>query len=105
MRTGEAAADKPLVYTGVLADGLNLGLTRMAEACPGISVSRLYWMSQWNIREETYARALAQVIDYHHLLPFSRHFGDGSTSSSDGQYFRAGGRGEAEANVNAALRR
>ena len=44
---------------------------------------------------------LAQVIDYHHRLPFSRHFGDGSTSSSDGQYFRAGGRGEAQADVNA----
>ena len=101
IRTGEPAADKPLLYTGVLADGLNFGLTRMAAACPGISVSRLYWMSQWNIREETYARALAQVIDYHHRLPFSRHLGDGSTSSSDGQYFRAGGRGEAQSDVNA----
>jgi TnpA family transposase len=101
IRTGEAAADKTLLYTGVLADGLNFGLTRMADACPGISVSRLYWMSQWHIREETYARALAQVIDHHHRLPFSRHFGDGSTSSSDGQYFRAGGRGEAQSNVNA----
>jgi len=41
IRTGEPAADKPLLYTGVLADGLNFGLTRMADACPGISVSRL----------------------------------------------------------------
>src|SRR5439155_331786 len=36
-----------------------------------------------------------------HQLPFAAHWGDGTTSSSDGQYFRAGGCGEAAGQVNA----
>ena len=44
------------MITGILADGLNLGLTRMAEACRGVSLGRLAWMADWHIRDET-ARA------------------------------------------------
>ena len=33
LRTGETAADTRTLLAGLLADGLNLGLTRMAEAC------------------------------------------------------------------------
>jgi len=101
LRTGQAAREKELLLAAILADGINLGLTRMAEACPGMSSPRLYWTAQWHVREETYARALAQIIDYHHAAPFARHWGDGTTSSSDGQYYRAGGQGQAQSNVNA----
>lgn len=48
-----------------------------------------------------YSRALSQIIDYHRAVPFARHWGDGTTSSSDGQYYRAGGQGQAQGNVNA----
>jgi hypothetical protein len=37
LRTGEIAADPHVVMAGILADGLNLGLTRMAEACRVLS--------------------------------------------------------------------
>jgi TnpA family transposase len=33
--------------------------------------------------------------------PFAKIWGDGDTSSSDGQFFRAGGHGEARADYNA----
>lgn len=101
LRDGAPATEKELLLTAILADGLNLGLERMAEACPGISPSRLYWTAQWHVREETYARALAQLVDYHHRLPFARHWGGGTISSSDGQYYRAGGKGSAQSSVNA----
>ena len=41
VRTGEAAADKPLLYTGVLADGLNLGLSAWPRHARNISVPPL----------------------------------------------------------------
>lgn len=55
LRTGQTAPEKELLLAAILADGINLGLTRMAEACPGISPSRLYWTAQWHVREETYS--------------------------------------------------
>jgi TnpA family transposase len=36
-----------------------------------------------------------------HAQPFTKVWGDGGTSSSDGQFFRAGGHGEARADHNA----
>lgn len=56
--------------------------------------------STLHVRDETYSRALAELVNYQHRLPFAAHWGEGKTSSSDGQRFRAGGRGEAAGQVN-----
>jgi TnpA family transposase len=101
LRSGDAVPDRSLLLTAILADGINLGLSRMAEACPGIALSTLSRISTWHIRDETYAKALAEAVNHHHSLEFSAHWGDGSTSSSDGQRFKAGGVGEARGDVNA----
>ena len=101
LRTGEESQDRTLLLTAILADAINLGLTRMAEACPGTSLSRLCGVADWHIRDESYSKALAEIVNYHHHVPFAMHWGEGATSSSDGQRFRAGGRGEAAAQVNA----
>ena len=45
--------------------------------------------------------ALAAVVDAQHAQPFAAVWGPGSTSSSDGQFFPAGGRGEAMSDYNA----
>jgi hypothetical protein len=63
LRTGETAADSRILMAGLLADGLNLGLTRMAEACSIASLSQLAWTSDWHIREETYALALQCLVN------------------------------------------
>jgi TnpA family transposase len=84
----------------ILADAINLGLNKMAEACPGTSIAQLSWLSAWHIRDETYNKALARVVNYQHRQPFAAHWGEGTTSSSDGQRFRAGGRGEQSGQVN-----
>ena len=73
----------------------------MAEAASGLTHAKLLWTAEWHIREETYSSALATLVDGIHAQPITRLWGDGDTSSSDGQFFRAGSHGEGRADVNA----
>ena len=100
LKTNEPAKDPALLLTAILADATNLGLGKMAESCPGTSLAKLSWLVAWHIRDETYAKALAQIVNHHHRVPFAAHWGEGTTSSSDGQRYRVGGRGEAVGQVN-----
>lgn len=54
LKNGEPAKDKMLLLTAILADAINLGLTKMAEACAGATFARLSWLAAWHIRDETY---------------------------------------------------
>ena len=101
MEKAQSPENKEALLTAILADGINLGLASMADACRGATLRQLAWAHDWHIREETYAAALARLIDFHRALPLSRLWGTGTTSSSDGQYYQAGGRGEALGDVNA----
>ena len=87
--------------TALLADATNLGLARMARSSKVFSHSKLLWIAEWHVRDETYQAALACLVDAIHAQPFTKIWGDGDTSSSDGQFFRAGGHGEARADYNA----
>ena len=100
-RNGRSADNKPALLSSILADGINLGLNRMADAIRGVTYRQLALVHDWHIREETYRAALARLIEAHRALPLSAVWGAGRTSSSDGQYFRAGGTGTAIADVNA----
>jgi TnpA family transposase len=73
----------------------------MAESSKGLTHARLVWTAEWHVRDETYAAALAAVIDAHHAHPVAQLWGPGDTSSSDGQFFRAGSHGEARSEINA----
>ena len=101
LKSGALAGDRELLLAAILADGINLGLARMAEACPGVSAATLGRIASWHIREETYARGLAEIVNHHHRIEFAGHWGDGTTSSSDGQRFATGGRGNARGQFNA----
>ena len=46
--------------------------------------------SPGHLRPETYADALARIIDAHHALPFARVWGSSGRTSSDGQFFPSG---------------
>jgi hypothetical protein len=100
VKTGESAADRALLLAVILADAINLGLTKMADSCPGITYAKLSWLQAWHIREETYSAALADLVNAQFVHPFAAHWGDGSTSSSDGQRFRSAARAHAMGNVN-----
>jgi hypothetical protein len=104
LKSREVSRDRILLLTAILADAINLGLTKIAEACPGATYARLTWLQAWHIRDETYSAALAEVVNAQFRHPFAAFWDDGTTSSSDGQYFRAGGRGEAAGQINAHYR-
>ena len=101
LRTGEVAPDSRILMAGLLAEGLNLGLTRMAEASSVASLGQLAWTSDWHIREETYALALRRLVNQQQREPFAALFGDGTASSSDGQFFQAAGLGRDTGRLNA----
>src|SRR3546814_454639 len=100
-RSGREADDRNALLTVILADGINLGLTRMAETCRGASLRQLAHLHDWHISEAAYGEALARLIDAHRTMPLAALWGDGTTSSSDGQQFHAGGRGAAIGGINA----
>ena len=62
----------------------------MARASSGVSHAQLSWANAWYLRPETYADALARIIDAHHALPFARVWGSAGRTSSDGQFFPSG---------------
>jgi hypothetical protein len=100
LKTGELARDKSLLLTAILADAINLGLSKMAESCPGTTYARLSWLQAWHIRDETYSKALAELVNAQARHPFAAHWGDGTTSSSDGQRFKVGGKAESTGHIN-----
>lgn len=94
LKDGAEAKDRTLLLSAILGDAINLGLTKMAESSPGLTYAKLSWLQAWHIRDETYSAALAELVNHQYRHAFAAHWGDGTTSSSDGQRFRAGGRGE-----------
>ncbi|MGF7176663.1 Tn3 family transposase [Azospirillum doebereinerae] len=100
LRTGLPAEDRRVILTAVLADATNLGLTRMAEACSVASYKRLAWTAGWHVSEDAYGRALGRIVAVQQAQPLAAHFGSGTASSSDGQHFPLGGRGEVTGAVN-----
>jgi TnpA family transposase len=101
LKSQETAQDRSLLLSAILADAINLGLTKMAEACPNTTFAKLSWLQAWHVRDETYAAALADLVNAQYRQPFAAYWGDGTTSSSDGQWFRAGGTGQAVSQHNA----
>ncbi len=100
LKDGAEAKDRTLLLSAILGDVINLGLTKMAESSPGLTYAKLSWLQAWHIRDETYSAALAELVNHQYRHAFAAHWGDGTTSSSDGQRFRAGGRGESTGHVN-----
>jgi TnpA family transposase len=100
LKTDETAKDKYLLLATILSDGINLGHSKMAESCPGVTESKLAWLQAWYIRDETYASALGVLTNAQLTNDFAHNWGDGTTSSSDGQRFKAGGRAQSTGHIN-----
>ena len=100
VRTSDAPQNISAMLAGVLADGTNLGPKRMAGASKGISAHQIGWMRSFHARSETYRAAQACVTDAHTRHPHSLLWGDGTTASSDGQFFRASDRAARRGDIN-----
>ncbi len=88
------------MLTVILADGINLGVIRMADSCRGASLRQLVRLHDCHISEAAYGEALGRLIDAHRAMPLAGLWGSGVSSSSDGQQFHAGGRGAAISDIN-----
>lgn len=100
VRTGDVPKNVSAMLAGVLADATNLGPKRMAGASKGISAHQIGWMRTFHARSETYRTAQACITDAHTQHPHSRLWGNGTTSSSDGQFFRASDRAAKRGDIN-----
>ncbi|MEM9774988.1 MAG: Tn3 family transposase [Chloroflexota bacterium] len=87
---GEAASRIPdlstHLYAAILTQSCNMTLRSMADLSD-LTYDQLYWCTNWYIREETLKTATDVVVNYHFQQNFSKHWGSGSFSSSDGQRF------------------
>ncbi|GLS35036.1 hypothetical protein GCM10010869_06240 [Mesorhizobium tianshanense] len=101
LRTGVPCGDQIGLLNVLLAEGLNLGLRKMA----GASNTHDYWqlsrLARWHVESEAMNQALPTVVAAQGKLPMSRFWGMGTTASSDGQFFPSARQGEAMDIVNA----
>jgi TnpA family transposase len=79
------------LFAAILAHGLNLPLTTIAEAAD-LPYHEVTHVSDWYLREETIRHAIVALVDYHHGLPLSAAFGPGTTAMSDGIRFEVASR-------------
>ncbi len=99
-KSGETAKNKSLPLTAILGDSINLGLSQMAELCPGMTYARLSWLQAWPIRDQTYSEALAELVNGQSCHPFADHCRYGTISSCDGQRFKVGGKAKSKGHIN-----
>ena len=101
IRTGAPCTDKIGLLNVLLAEGLNLGLSKMAEATDTHDYFQLSRLSRWHVESDALNRALAMVIEAQSALRMARFWGAGVTASSDGQFFPTTRQGEAMNLINA----
>lgn len=101
LRTGVPCKDRVGMLNVLLAEGLNLGLSKMAGATNTHDYFQLSRLSRWHVESEAMARALAIVIEGQSALPMARFWGGGTSASSDGQFFPTTRQGEAMNLINA----
>lgn len=101
LRTGAPCEDRIGLLNVLLAEGLNLGLRKMAEASNTHDYWRLSRLARWYVEGEAMDQALATVVAAQGKLDMARHWGLGTTASSDGQFFPAARQGEAMNAINA----
>lgn len=95
-----AEVDRMTGFSALIADATNLGFGKMALACPGLTRRQLQQVAIWHFRDETFALALARLVEAQHVPPFSATFGSHAIASSDGQHIHLGDGGEIAGGVN-----
>ncbi|WP_062346080.1 Tn3 family transposase [Novosphingobium sp. CCH12-A3] len=101
LRTGVPCGDRIGLLNVLLAEGLNLGLRKMAEASNTHDYWQLSRLARWHVESAAIDQALANVVAAQGALPMARVWGMGTTASADGQFYPAARQGEAMNTVNA----
>jgi TnpA family transposase len=75
------------IIAAIMAHGCNIGPYTMARLTEGISYSHIKRISDWQLTEENQRAALAELVGAISGLGTTQVWGEGKTSSSDGQRF------------------
>ena len=76
------------ILATVMAYGCNIGPYTMARLTDGVSYSEIRHITDWQLTDEAQRQALAQLVNAISNLDVTQAWGQGRTSSSDGQRFR-----------------
>lgn len=76
------------VLATIMAHGCNVGPYTMSRLTEGITYRQIKYVTDWHLTEESQRQALAQVVNAISKLDVTQAWGEGKTSSSDGQRFR-----------------
>ena len=52
----------------LMAMGTNIGLSKMADATPGVSYRQMSNLAQWRLYDDAMKKAQATLVNYHHKL-------------------------------------
>ena len=92
LKDGAEAKDRTLLLSAILGDAINLGLTKMAESRPRPDLRQAVGCKHGTSATKPIRRPWPSWSTTS-IAAFAP-WGDGTTSSSDGQRFPRGGRGE-----------
>ena len=81
LRTGSPCRDRIGLLNVLLAEGINLGLRKMAEATTTHGFWELMRIARWHVEGEAYDRALSTVVEAQAALPMAAFWGTGRTAS------------------------
>lgn len=76
------------ILATIIAHGCNIGPYTMARLTDGITYRQIKEVTDWQLSEEAQSQALAQLVNALSRLDVTQAWGEGRTSSSDGQRFR-----------------
>ena len=86
-REMRSADDVCQVVATVMAYGCNIGPETMARLTNGVSYGDIERITDWHLHGDNLRAALAEIVNAMVALDTTRVWGDGSSSSSDGQRF------------------
>ncbi len=75
------------VLATTMAHASEIGPYTMSQLIEGITYNRMKHITDWHMHEDTQRSALAEVVNAISRLDITKAWGDGTTSSSDGQRF------------------
>ncbi len=99
LKTSDTAKDKTLLLT-TIPPTRSTGSDQNGRVLPWHHLRQAVLAASWHIRDETYSTALAELVNAQFRQPFAGNWGDGTTSSSDGQNFRTGSKAESTGHIN-----
>jgi TnpA family transposase len=76
------------ILATIMAYGCNIGPFTMARLIENVTYHQIKRIADWQLSKEAQRQALAQLVNAISSLDVTRHWGEGKTSSSDGQRFR-----------------